>query len=418
MYRHLLIILSIIVCGNIQAQALIGGTVKDAESLEPIQYVSIRLDNSLKGTSTDAEGRFTIEILNYESTNSFTIQLVGYQTKKLGLVELMKNDEIFLTVDEQEIDEVIVQPKNAFEIVQAAIKKIPDNYYANPVGQEVFYRQSLVTNGELSILEEGKYHLLNTFHRKKLPRNVVMKKARAFIDMSAYEELGKIVAKNLLEDSVYVSQTAEILLAFNPDLTDLQEDKQGIFGSNAFKNYNYNYVGMAIKGGLVLYIISFDQKEDVKKTLYQGEMYIDTASMAITEIQASLSPQGIDLQKFMPLKFRLLAKLAGFKINIEDISFNAQYKEQDGFWVVANAGFDLKGQVSRRKGEVLNGTLHLDYRVLNNFPKTEFYNLPSPYNVLPSSIQEFQDQSFWQGVNYLNVDVKVEEALNKKLTAQ
>lgn len=418
MYKHLLIIFSLILAISVQAQALIGGQVKDATTLEAIQYVSIRLDNTLQGASSDEDGRFIIEIPNYDASNSFTFQLVGYRSKTIGLVELMKNDVVLLELNEQEIDEVVVQPRNAYEIVQEALNKIPDNYYANPIGQEVFYRQSLVTNEELSILEEGKYHILNNFHRRKIPRNVVVKKARAFIDMTPYEQLGKMVAKNLIADSIYVEETAQSILAFNPDLNSLKDDKQGIFGDNAFKNYDFNYMGMAVKGGHTMYMISFDQKEDVKKTLYKGVMFIDTASMAIREVDASLSPQGIDIQKFLPLKMRMLAKLTGFSIYIEDVSFNARYEESDGFWIIDEAGFDLKGKVSRRKGDVLNGTLHLDYIVLRNFPKTEFYNVASSYNVLPSSLEEFKNQNFWQGNSYIPMDGKVGNALERMLTDQ
>lgn len=418
MYKYLLIILGFIPLGFVHAQALVGGLVKNAETLEPIRYASVRLDNSMQGTSTDENGRFVLEVPNYNASNSFTVQLVGYRSQTIGLVELMKKEVIFLEVDEQEIGEVLIQPKNAYELVQEVLLKVPDNYYANPIAQEVFYRQSLLTNGDLALLEEGRFNILNNFHRKQIPGNVVVEKARGFIDLSVYDALGKIVAKNLEDDSVSVAETAETLLAFNPDLATLQADKQGVFGENAFKNYTFTYMGIAMKGGHTLYMVGFDQKEDLKKTLYKGVMFIDTASMAVAEIEVGLSPQGLDLQKLLPLKYRLLAKIAGFSIYIENVSFTAKYIMLDDFWLIDRGMFILKGSVSRRKGEVLNSVLQLDFKVLDNYSKTAYYNIPSSYNVLPSSLEEFKEDDFWQGENHLPISSAVEEALKNKLIDQ
>ena len=329
----------------------------------------------------------------------------------------MKDEVVYLELDEQEIDEVTINPVNAYAILQEVIQKIPDNYYSPPIAQEVYYRQVLETNNELSILEEGHYNIVNTFDRSKLLRSVSVKKARGFVDMSSYASLGKMVAKNINEKKILEGETAEGLLEFNPDMKALRNDKDGIFGDNSLKYYDYKFVGFSIKNGNTLYMIRFDQKEGFKKTLYQGMMYIDTATMAVVEIEANLSPIGIDFQKLLPLKIRMLAKIAGYNIKINDIAFTARYEQYNGFWLIKQGGFQLKGSVAKRKGESLNGNLKLDYYVHRNYPKGEYYNIRSPYERIPSDLSKFEEQYFWEDQVLPNlpdrVNNKIKEGLSK-----
>ncbi|MEX0595608.1 MAG: carboxypeptidase-like regulatory domain-containing protein, partial [Candidatus Paceibacterota bacterium] len=120
MKRYLLIIFSLILFQVIEAQALISGVVKNAETMEPIQYVSVVLSSTFQGTSTDAEGRFTLEIPNYSADNKFTFQIVGYKNVEINLIKLMKDEIVLLELNEEQVGEVIINPVNAYSIVQKA----------------------------------------------------------------------------------------------------------------------------------------------------------------------------------------------------------------------------------------------------------------------------------------------------------
>jgi hypothetical protein len=418
MKRYLLIILSLIAIHSTQAQALISGQVKNAETLEPIQYVTVLLSTTLKGTSTDENGMFTLEIPNYSSDNKFYFQIVGYKSFEISLVKLIREEVVFLELDEQKIDEVTINPINAYAIVQKAIERIPANYYSPPIAQEVYYRQILETNEELNILEEGHFNIINTFNRKKMPKSVSVKNARGYIDMKAYADLGKIVARNIDDDSIYIALTAESLLGFNPDMEALRNDNDGIFGDNSLKYYNYKFAGMSIKNDRILYMITFDQKEDKKKTLYQGIMFIDTANYAVVEIEANLSPIGIDFQKFLPLKVRLLAKIAGYTINVQDIAFKAKYVQYNSYWVIDHGGLQLKGSITKRKGVTLNGSLQLDYFVRRNYPKGEFFNMRTKYEVIASDLAPFNDAYFFEDRGLPALSDKLRNKVKQKLSKQ
>lgn len=415
MKRYILIFFSLIGLQYLNAQSLISGVVKDAETKEPIQYVSVLLNTTFRGTSTNELGEFTLEIPNYSADNVFTFKIVGYKSREIDLVKFMQMDVIYLQVDEQNIEEVLVTPMDAYQLLQRAINKIPANYYSPPFAQDVFYRQHYYINNELKGLEESRYHLINTFQRPRLPRSVSVQKARGFSDLSDLDELGKFVAKNVEDDSIFVMETAEGFLNFNPDLEKLREANTSVFSVQANKYYKFDYVGMVIKNGQVMHQIAFDQKGGLKKTLYKGSMLIDTVSLAIVEFEASLSPSGIDFQKMIPLKYRLLAKVAGYSMNISALSFKVNYSKYENFWIVDGGSFNISGSVSKKKGVNVAGNMKVEYKVLRNFSKSDFYSKKSEYDRIISDIEPFRDQYFWGAHAIPPLNAQVEQSLERLL---
>lgn len=377
------------------------------------------LKDSYIGSLTDENGAFSIEMEGDENY-TFLFRLLGYYDLEVSLRDLKKNKIVYLSIKDYELSEVVFRPINAYELLQEVVQKIPKNYYAEPIGQEVFFRQIMHTNGELNILEEGHFDILNSFRKDKLPKNVSVHKARGFVDLDEYADLGRIIANNIDDDSINIEETAAILFAFNPNQKSFLEDDQSIFSENAKKLYDISYQGLIEKDGNFCYLLAFDQKEGLKKTLFKGVLYIDTASMAITEFQAGLSPEGLDYQKFLPLKIRILIKIAGFKINIKNIAFYAKYEKYEDYWIIKEGTFQGAGGVSRGKGPVLNGSLSLHYYVDHNYPKQSFFNRSSPYAIIASDIESFKDLEFWQAqeVYIPKLNTYIQKLLNQKIIAQ
>lgn len=90
-------------CTQAMAQQIIQGKVTDGNS-QPLIGVSVAVKGTNKGTSTDAEGKYSIDT----KTNSTLIfSYVGYKTKEV-FVTIQSNVEVVLQEDAQALDEVVV----------------------------------------------------------------------------------------------------------------------------------------------------------------------------------------------------------------------------------------------------------------------------------------------------------------------
>ncbi|MDX2301930.1 MAG: TonB-dependent receptor [Microscillaceae bacterium] len=100
-----------------QNTATLKGFVKDAKTGEPLIGATVILESTSLGTSTDAEGYFTLENVEAKSYN-ITASYIGYenQTKFNVIVRSGANPDINFEMNEQAgaIDEIVIQA-NPFE---------------------------------------------------------------------------------------------------------------------------------------------------------------------------------------------------------------------------------------------------------------------------------------------------------------
>ena len=83
----------------------IRGVVKDSISGEPIPYVNIWVENETVGTTSEADGSFSLDI---KDEKVLIFSALGFETKKLS----SKSEVILLKPKVFELNEVIIeQPK-------------------------------------------------------------------------------------------------------------------------------------------------------------------------------------------------------------------------------------------------------------------------------------------------------------------
>ena len=142
------------------SQALFEGVIKDAATKEVLQGASIYVPNSTRGTYSDFEGKFSLELPI--TTKEIVISFVGYTTIKTSL-DLSDgknlNKTIYLREIKNELNEVVFikqkQDKNWERMFQV--------FKAHFIGNSEIAREAEILNPEDLILNEerltGKYKL-------------------------------------------------------------------------------------------------------------------------------------------------------------------------------------------------------------------------------------------------------------------
>lgn len=142
------------------SQVLFEGVVKDAATKEALQGASIYVPNSTRGTYTDADGKFSLELPI--TTKEIVVSFVGYTTIKTNIdVSDGKNlnKTIYLREIKNELNEVVFikqkQDKNWERMFQV--------FKTHFIGNSEIAREAEILNPEDVILNEektpGKYKL-------------------------------------------------------------------------------------------------------------------------------------------------------------------------------------------------------------------------------------------------------------------
>ncbi|NMB83011.1 MAG: carboxypeptidase-like regulatory domain-containing protein [Ignavibacteria bacterium] len=124
-----ILLLLILFSVSVIAQSIrISGSVYNSETREPIPYVNIRLAESTRGTSSNADGRFVFSTSMNNPTLIFTA--VGYKRKEIKLHEASVNNlEVSLIPEPVQLSEIIVNSDEdpAYSIIREAIKRKYEN---------------------------------------------------------------------------------------------------------------------------------------------------------------------------------------------------------------------------------------------------------------------------------------------------
>ena len=87
----------------------ISGSVKDAESREPLSYASVLLLPSSQGTTTDGQGNFTIpEPRGSGEKTQLVVSFIGYQTDTINIQQRQNRYTVLLKPDVNALKEVVV----------------------------------------------------------------------------------------------------------------------------------------------------------------------------------------------------------------------------------------------------------------------------------------------------------------------
>ena len=112
-------ILICLVSHSIYGQNVYEGIIKNAQTNEPISYVNIGILNREKGTVSNENGEFTIEIPNEFINDTIKVSSIGYEPRHFIANEFIKalksNMNITLSEKVIELNEVVVSNKNLKE---------------------------------------------------------------------------------------------------------------------------------------------------------------------------------------------------------------------------------------------------------------------------------------------------------------
>src|SRR5690606_195339 len=110
MNKNLLVLVCMLAAQFTAGQNGITGIVNDGDANDVLPFANIQLKNTSKGTTTDFEGKYTLDI--DPGTYNVIFSFVGYETKEITGVEVKNNQyftlDVTLNLLTNNLDEVVV----------------------------------------------------------------------------------------------------------------------------------------------------------------------------------------------------------------------------------------------------------------------------------------------------------------------
>jgi hypothetical protein len=206
------------------------GLVYDKKNNMPVVFANIYTSQN-SGVISNSEGYFKINLQNLRDNDSLSISSLGYKSQKISVSELVKLDTVFLSVQEEMLDEVVVSANKytAEEIIEIFKDSIKVRHTITPVKFQIFSRGKDTYKPVKNGIELDKSSFMSRSKRKQFNEKVeaYFKKIEGNVS-SSYRDM--LYNAYYLKDSTAIEQIKETYL-INQDKDNSMENIQ----KNVFK---------------------------------------------------------------------------------------------------------------------------------------------------------------------------------------
>ena len=294
---------------------LVTGIVKDKETRQVLANVNVSVQGSNVGTVTNADGVFSLKVSQEELGRGVQISHIGYQNLFLpadALTSTSKRPTIWLTPTTFTLDMVNVYGGDPLELVEKALRKIPQNYSDHDHLFSAFYRETIQKRKRYIGISEAVLDAYKTDYKVRDIQNdrVQIHRGRRLQSQKS-------------------SDTLAVKIAGGPNMPiylDVVKNGEDLLNMNMLHCYRFSMqISMSIDNRMQ-YVVAFEPRVVLEHPLYRGLLYIDQQTLAITRAEFQLDMT--DAEK--AARFILRKKPNGLRFKLQEVSYLITYRYQDG----------------------------------------------------------------------------------------
>lgn len=308
MKRLWLIILLLAPLAVSAQQVVVSGSVTDDKTGDILRQVSISAGRV--SVVTNEDGVFTLKL--DKMPDAISVSHIGYKTCRVALTDgKTENLKIRLTPTTIQLREIVVRTGNPRELVDIAIKKIPDNYSRVPELLQTFYRETAMKRKHYIYVAEGVEDMYKTPYTRNIGRDrVSIVKGRRLLSQKNGDTLGiKVLGGPVLPVQLDVVKNQEMLL--NPEELDAYDFAMGV----------PEYINDRMQ-----YVVKITPRALMPYALFNGTLYIDCERLAFTRIELELDMSDKD----KATNRMLVKKPFGVRFKPRELSCVVDYRYEDG----------------------------------------------------------------------------------------
>lgn len=380
------------------------GQLYDKLSGTPIPYAAVGITDHPIGTITNQDGEFKLVLPDSLLSSSIRFSHVGYQSENVKTFLLADKYMAFsLEPKIVPLQEVVVRAINPKDILAEMLEKREQNYAAAPVYSTAFYREGVRVRNKDIDLTEAVLKIYKTGYNDNSDNYQVKLLKKRQINDRRHEEL--IIAK--MRSGIYSCLQLDIVKTI-PDF----------LANNKDQLYDYTYTNMTVIDGRKVYIISFEQKPNIKEALFKGDLYIDTENHALLQAEFEVHPDYIKKVAGALIE----KKSKSLDLTPKQARYLLTYKELDGVYYINHIRIDLNFRV-KEKRRLFSSSLDVWCEMVNCMTEVENV-LPIPkedrvaVNKIFSDAKFEYDKDFWGSFNIIVQEDKLRESVLQILEKQ
>jgi len=376
------------------------GVIVDGKTNDPLAFASINVNETNISTVANSKGEFLLKTPKNKRNNKVTVSFLGYTSKVLNLSDFNKNKTIIsLETYIEELSEVKITVKDAESLVRETLKRRKQNYFSEKTVMTAFYRETIKKRNTYVSLSEAILGVSKQSYTAGRNDILQLYKSRKSTD---YSKLDTIALK--LRGGPY--NTIHLDVMKNPDM---------LFTDDIFNNYDFTFSASTKIDDRVIYVVNFSPKQATEVILFNGKLFIDAQTLALTSAQFKLDLK--DKQKAS--EFFILKKPQKASVTPIEATYYVDYNVKDGKWFYSYSRIQLGFKIDWKKkifNSVYYSTMEMaitDWEKDLSDQNVRVRDRLKQSIVMSDEASGFSDPDFWGEFNVIEPEKPIESAIRK-----
>lgn len=377
---------------------VLSGTVSSDRTGERIAHATIVAEGLGVAVVTNDDGYFTLK--TETQPDAITVSHLGYQSRRISLKgKTAENIKIRLKPTAIALQELVVWTDNPRQLVDIAIRKIPENYARKPELYKCFYRETAMKRQHYIYVAEGVVDMYKTAYNRTADRDrVAIVKGRRLLSPKRGDTLSVKVMGGPVQ----------------PIQLDIAKNLDFLLNAEELANYTFRMEPTTTINDRLQYVVSLWPNAIQPYALYNGKLYIDRETLAFTRAELSLDMSN----KEKATAYMLIRRPRGVRFRPKELTTLIDYRTENGVTRISYIRNTFRFNCDWRRRLFATSfaafcemvvTDHTDTDVRPITGRSSFDSRDSFYD----RVDYFQDPDFWENYNIIEPSESLDHAIDK-----
>ena len=377
---------------------VLSGTVSSDRTGERIAHATIVAEGLGVAVVTNDDGYFTLK--TETQPDAITVSHLGYQSRRISLKgKTAENIKIRLKPTAIALQELVVWTDNPRQLVDIAIRKIPENYARKPELYKCFYRETAMKRQHYIYVAEGVVDMYKTAYNRTADRDrVAIVKGRRLLSPKRGDTLSVKVMGGPVQ----------------PIQLDIAKNLDFLLNAEELANYTFRMEPTTTINDRLQYVVSLWPNAIQPYALYTGKLYIDRETLAFTRAELSLDMSN----KEKATAYMLIRRPRGVRFRPKELTTLIDYRTENGVTRISYIRNTFRFNCDWRRRLFATSfaafcemvvTDHTDTDVRPITGRSSFDSRDSFYD----RVDYFQDPDFWENYNIIEPSESLDHAIDK-----
>ena len=377
-------------------QVVVSGNVVDDKTGEALGQVSVSAGRVSVVTNDD--GDFTLKLS--ETPGKISVSHVGYKTRYLNVTSGQTGHlKVRLRPATIQLREIVVVNEDPRELVEAAIRKIPENYSMVPEMLKGFYRETAMKRKHYIYVAEGVEDMYKTPYDRSINRDrVAIVKGRRLLSQKSSDTLGIKVMGGPVQAV----------------LMDLVKNRDFLLNKEEMDAYRFTMGVPEYINDRQQYVIYMEPSWITEYALYHGKIYIDCERLAFTRIELELDMS----DKEKATKTMLVKKPLGVKFKPRELTSVVDYRYDDGVTRISYLKNTFRFNCDWKKRLFATSFTATCEMVVTDSSSSDIHPIGSRSSFdsrdsYYDKVEYFLDPDYWSSYNIIEPSESLDKAIQK-----